>query len=578
MARMIPELNEEQLRSFRSRAEARFYEACRDQLPRDVVVIHSAGWIYRDASGHLREGEADFTIVVPKAGIFAVEVKGGGVAHESATGRWYSVDRNGQRHQIKDPFRQANNERHALFDQLTGHALWCQWRGNRLTLGSAVVLPDIADARTVQGPDRPREIIGVGSDMNALAPWFERVIRFWRQVGEDELGSQGVRLVEEILCRSIEVRPVLRSSLEDAEVQRIRLTTNQAKILRTIGGRKRAVISGGAGTGKTLIAVEKARQLAQQGLSVLLLCYNRPLADALASSLRNEQGIEVLNFHQLCDRRIAAVKAATGQDLLADAAAAYPGNRDKHLFEVQMPYALALSNEVLEEKFDAIVVDEAQDFSDEYWFAVEELLRDQEAGSLYIFIDQNQTLYPRHGNLPVEDEPYYLTSNCRNTAPIHEAGYAYYVGEPIDAPELPGPAVERIALDTDEAQADAIIRRVRQWVQEEGVRPQDVAVLTARRHKGVWYELLQLRSQGVGVAWAVEAHGQHRRSVLLDTVARFKGLEAQAVVLWLGDEIFEEQQREIMYVGTTRAKSLLCIVSSSKTSVAIRSKFQATTR
>lgn len=72
----------------------------------------------------------------------------------------------------------------------------------------------------------------------------------------------------------------------------------------------------------------------------------------------------------------------TGKDLLEEAKAAYPGSSDKHLFEVQMPYALALSNEVLNEKFDAIVVDEAQDFSDEYWFAIEELMRDQDTGYL----------------------------------------------------------------------------------------------------------------------------------------------------------------------------------------------------
>lgn len=562
MARMIPELNEEQLRAFRSRAEARFYEACRDQLPADVAVIHSAGWIYRDARGRVREGEADFVIVVPHAGVFAIEVKGGGVANEPSTGRWYSVDRNGQRHEIRDPFRQASNERHALFDQLTGHALWRKWRGTRLTLGHAVVLPDIGDARSVQGPDRPREIIGVGSDILALTPWFERVVRFWRQAGEDELGARGVRLVEDILCRSIEVRPVLLSTLEDAELQRIRLTTNQAKILRTIGGRKRAVISGGAGTGKTLIAVEKARQLSQVGLSVLLLCYNRPLADTLASRMRDEQGIEVLNFHQLCDRRIAAVKATTGQDLLADAAAAYPGNSDKHLFEVQMPYALALSNEVLEQKYDAIVVDEAQDFSDEYWFAIDELLKDSANGHLYIFIDENQTLYPRHGNLPVAGESFHLTANCRNTAPIHEVGYAYYAGEPVDDPDLPGPPVEMRAVDGDVAQAEMVARRVNQLVREEGLRPEDVAVLIAKRPKAYVYELL-LNQAIQGATWKIEVHGQSRH-VGIDTVARFKGLEAQAVVLWLGDEVVDEEQREMIYVGTTRAKSLLCIVGSGR--------------
>lgn len=159
---------------------------------------------------------------------------------------------------------------------------------------------------------------------------------------------------------------------------------------------------------------------------------------------------------------------------------AYPGASNTHRFDVLMPYALALSNEVLEERFDAIVVDEAQDFSDEYWFAVEELLRDEVLGYLYIFIDENQTLYPRHGNLPVGDEPYHLTSNCRNTAPIHETGYAFYTGEPIDAPELSGPAVERIILETEEAQAEAIVQQVHQSVFVEGINPTDVAVLITK--------------------------------------------------------------------------------------------------
>ena len=67
MARMIPLLSGEQLKAFPSRAEARFYEACRDQLPDEVAVIYSANWIYRDARGRLNEGEADFSILFPEA-------------------------------------------------------------------------------------------------------------------------------------------------------------------------------------------------------------------------------------------------------------------------------------------------------------------------------------------------------------------------------------------------------------------------------------------------------------------------------------------------------------------------------
>ena len=165
MARMIPQLTEAQLRAFPSRAEARFYEACRDRLPADVVVIYSANWIYRDVRGRLNEGEADFTVLSPQTGVLAVEVKGGGVTFDPATGAWHSVDRNRQMNLIKDPFKQASKERHALLDQITGHTSWRQWQGARLTLGHAVMLPDIGDPKPLVGPDRQRELIGVNGDI-----------------------------------------------------------------------------------------------------------------------------------------------------------------------------------------------------------------------------------------------------------------------------------------------------------------------------------------------------------------------------------------------------------------------------
>ncbi|WP_429408457.1 NERD domain-containing protein [Paraburkholderia sp. MM5482-R1] len=557
---MIPQLNAEQLKAFPSRAEARFYEACRDGLPEYFVVIYSANWIYRDARGRLNEGEADFTVLSPRGGVLAVEVKGGGVSFDSAIGAWHSVDRNGKRNAIKDPFKQASRERHALLDQIMGHVSWRQWAGERLTIGHAVMLPDIVDPSPLLGPDRQREIVGVNADIQNIAQWYDRVMLFWRQANDDALGAKGVRLIEDILCRSIEVRPVLRATVDDAEQQRLRLTANQAKVFRVIGGRRRAVVSGGAGTGKTVLAVEKAKALASSGLSVLLLCYNRPLADSLAIGLKDEPLIQAQSYHQLCDRRIRQAHHK-GQDILKEAVEAYPGTGDQHRFDVQLPYALALSADVLDEKFDAVVVDEAQDFSDEYWLGVEMLLRDQENGHLYIFIDENQALYPRKAKLPVEDEPFYLTNNCRNTAPIHEAGYRFYQGSPIDPPELIGQEVIWSALDKVEAQADAVAKRVHHWVQVEGLKREDIAVLVAKRPKGFPYDLLKQRAEATGVGWIFEVHGKEK-CVLVDTVARFKGLEAQAVVLWIGDEVVAEANWETVYVGTTRAKTLIAIVGS----------------
>lgn len=568
VARMIPQLTDEQLKACKSRAEARFYESCRDQLPEDIVVIYSATWLYRDTRGRVAEGEADFTILSPKLGILAVEVKGGGISFDPASGSWHSVDRDGQKNTIKDPFKQASTERHALLDQISGHPSWRNWPGQRFTLGHAVMLPDIGDAAPLLGPDRQREIVGVHADIQNVDQWCNRVMRFWRQPSETELGAKGVRIVEDILCRPVDVRPIMRSAVDDAEQQRIRLTINQAKVFRVIGGRRRAVISGGAGTGKTMLAVEKARALAAQGLSVLLLCYNRPLADALAIGLAKEPRIQTYSYHQLCDRRIRQAYQR-GQDVLKDAVEAYPGIGDRHRFDVQMPYALALSADVLEEKFDAVVVDEAQDFSDEYWLGVELLLHDQKSGYLYIFIDENQVLYPRKAKLPIEDESFHLTCNCRNTIPIHQAGYCFYKGSEVDPPELLGQNVIWTGLDKVDAQVDAVAKRIYQWVKVESLKPEDVVVLVAKRPKAVAYALLRQRGEMAGVEWSFEVHG-HSKKVLIDTVARFKGLEAQAVVLWVGDEIVEEKSWETAYVGVTRAKTLLAVVGSHKAVNAIK--------
>ncbi len=573
MARMIPVLNGERLADLQSRAEARFYEACRDQLPNDFLVIYSASWLYRDDRGRINEGEADFTIVSPDLGILVVEVKGGGVTFNPSSGLWHSVDRTGRANPIKDPFKQAQSERHALLSQITGHASWKQFSGSQFPLGHAVVFPDINNATQLLGPDRQREFIGISSDLTDLTTWLRRAMRFWQRSSDSPLGARGARVVEDILCSPIDVRAVLRVAVEQAEERRIRLTAEQAKVLRTLGGRRRAVVSGGAGTGKTLLAVEKAKQLASDGLDVLLLCYNRPLADSLARNLQGSPRISARSFHQLCDQRVAAA-AQAGHDLIKEARDAYPEPSSEAYFATHLPYALALSADILPEKFDALVIDEAQDFSDEYWFGLEMLLRDQANGYFYIFVDENQTVYPRKGKLPIEEEPYHLTSNCRNTAQIHEAGYRFYRGEAVDLPDIHGLEVKWATAESEEAQADAICRQVRHWVGDDGLEAHDAAVLLAKQPKSRCYELLQPRLVAASIQHVIESHGVGG-SVLLDTFSRFKGLEAQAVVLWLGDEVIDAKTWETVYVGATRAKSLLTVVGTNRALTAVRQFAQA---
>jgi len=138
---------------------------------------------------------------------------------------------------------------------------------------------------------------------------------------------------------------------------------------------------------------------------------------------------------------------------------------------------------LLAQKFDGIIVDEAQDFSDEYWFAIEELLSDPKEGALYIFTDPNQMLYRRHANLPVKDEPFYLTINCRNTSYIHQAAYRYFKGELTDPPDIEGKEIIRITGPSIENQAAHIAREVSRLIGRENIRPAQVVILVLGRPK-----------------------------------------------------------------------------------------------
>ena len=76
------------------------------------------------------------------------------------------------------------------------------------------------------------------------------------------------------------------------------LTQQQFHILKMLRRYRRAAIVGGAGTGKTLLAMEKAQQLADAGYRVLFLCFNRTLADWLSSHIANDQ-IVTMTYHGL---------------------------------------------------------------------------------------------------------------------------------------------------------------------------------------------------------------------------------------------------------------------------------------
>ena len=232
---------------------------------------------------------------------------------------------------------------------------------------------------------------------------------------------------------------------------------------------------------------------------------------------------------------------------------------------MHLPNALAYSLMLLPDRYDAVVCDEGQDFKADYWMPIEFILSDSANSPLYIFYDDNQNLYSRVRSFPIADAPFSLTFNCRNTDKIHEAAYRYYRGIPVDPPSNVGEEIILIEAPQHEQQAKRIHARVVDLIAKESVAPDHIVVLIAESEcKQDYYSELRRLPLPRPARWIEEAP-RTDGAVLLETVKRFKGLESPIVFLWGLDALDSSSLEELLYVGISRAKSMLYVVGSAST-------------
>ncbi len=564
MATMIPELSEAQLADLPSQAEAKVYRAFRDGLPADFVVFFQVGWILRREEEQAKDGETDFLVCHPDLGYLCVEVKGGGVGFDSHSGDWFSVDRHQQKHPINNPINQALKAKYSIRSKLNEHQRWKDLALHNVLRGHAVFFPDVGNASVLSRPDMPATLIGCSKDLQTPKSWIDAAFAYWVNDASNftALGRRGLDVLRDVFARSFVVTPLISSQLAEQEARRLVLTKDQIRVLDFLRSHRRVAVSGGAGTGKTVLALEKARRLASEGFKTLLTCYNRQLADYLATICGATPNLDVMSFHQLCHRQVERANRASGRDLVAEAKVTYPG---KDLYEVQLPNALGYSLDILPDRYDAIVCDEGQDFREEFWVPLELLLMDYETSPLYVFYDDNQNIYARAGTFPIRDEPFSLTTNCRNTAPIHVAAYRHYKGVPVSPPDIPGDELHFEESANRDPQATKINALIVDLVAKQGVSPGDITVLIADAlHKAEYYAALRRLPLPRPASW-LEEGVRGSNTVLIDTIQRFKGLESPIVILWGLDTIDLSRNQELLYVGMSRAKSLLVIVGKPET-------------
>lgn len=561
MATLIPNFNKTQLSEIESRAEVKVYEALEQGLPDDYYVFSQVAWIIKNENQQARDGETDFVICHPNYGYLCIEVKGGGVMFEAVSEEWFSIDHLKQKNSIKDPIEQAKKAKYSILGKLKENSLWIAQGNRRISIGHAVFFPDIRDATAFVRPDIDEVLIGTCNNLTDIKKWVDQCFAYWQKDNKSttSIGTQGIEIFRDVFAKSFTIELLTSTHIDIEEKIRVKLTEQQIKVLDSLRKKRRQVISGGAGTGKTIIAVEKAKRLANEGFKTLLVCYNRPLANYLKMICENIENLDVKSFHQLCNYCIEKAKKISGRDLLVEAKKTYPG---KDEFDVQLPAAFTDSLDIVTDRYDAIVCDEGQDFREEYWVPLEFMLADDSNSPFYIFYDDNQNLYSRVSTFPIEDkDTFFLLKNCRNTIQIHKAAYKYYKGDEVEHSNIDGKELEYETGINIDKQAIKIHSKLLKLLEEKVDANKIVILIADAIHKNNYIDALKRHPLPKGIILTVEEETR-TNGILITTVNKFKGLESEIVFLWGMNFIDLGEFSEQVYVGISRAKSMTFIVGS----------------
>lgn len=306
---------------------------------------------------------------------------------------------------------------------------------------------------------------------------------------------------------------------------------------------RRMEIRGGAGSGKTWLAMEQTRRLQRAGERVALVCYSRGLAAYFSRVTsqwpRREQPAYVGTFHGLGIKERGASPCQAGDE-------------DSGYWEDRLPaQMIELAADLLVGKrFDALVVDEAQDFADRWWPVVLAALKEPDTGRLSIFSDEGQRVFARFGGMPECQAVFVLDQNLRNTRQIADTFQSLALTRMRSRGGL-GPDVRHVGCAPEDAVAAA--DNVVDELLEQGWHPSDIALpTTGSRHP----EQTSRQDESQDVYWA---SFWDQDQVFYGHVLGFKGLERRVVVLAVNDLERRDRAKERLYVGLSRARDQLVV-------------------
>lgn len=537
MAQMIPSLDPQ---TIRNDGERMFYQAAA-ALPRDYTVFYSFKFTIPEFQGMPETvREADFIVVHPALGYLVIEVKQGEVAYRE--GQWQS-HKNGVYAPLKNPVDQARTAMYAILEHYRQAA---QTDYFPLKIRYAVAFPQCSDIAGTLPPDLDEKSVFLHNDIDNLEP------KILATFGATEMSLQREAadiLINKVLGPSFKIFVRLDQQIEAFNRQANRLLTEeQERILDETELDTRKIFFGSAGTGKTFLAMEKARRLAKAGHKVFLTCFNKNLAKYMDKTLTNTN-ITVANFH---DYLLRTIQQQNPSFTVPEDPQKHASFFAKTLPEAAFDYYASLPEE---QKFDALVVDEGQDFREEWYACLEFMVK--EKGHFYVFADPGQSLFVADAaflkKLPLSKHR--LTQNLRNTDAINRWLSTFLPKNMTLKSRLQAGLPVNFFPWQDPTEEKKLIEREVGRLVSQGIKPKRIIILSPNnKQKSSLADTDKLKNWPIG---ALDDPNPY--AVRFSTIRSFKGLEADIVFLIGLQDGNPALTPADIYVGGSRARFLLYV-------------------
>ncbi|GAA6394334.1 ATP-binding domain-containing protein [Clostridiales bacterium] len=525
------------------KSEEDFFNACRDQLSEKYHVFFSVRW-YSEENGKRIDSECDFLIFNPDYGFLCIECKGGKGIYVDDDDTWFLKEYDEDRKLRYSPYKQAE-ESMRFFKRYYEDELETAYPG---IYGNAVAFPKFAVSEpiTVESP------LALTIDIEDMGNLQSRIVEIFRYFNVKRGGHASFMSPDtqkkfiSLINKRVALSVAAGALIEDKERELVEINQTQDVVIDLLMHYPRAFVIGGAGTGKTWIGIKKIKRCILSGKHPLYLCYNATLAARVKEHIGMD-GADIYSIDKFAETILGAAY---------ETAPIVNGCKE---------YANLLEQLPVLQQYDLVIVDEAQDFTEDWAYCANLLVK--EKGSLYVFYDESQNIFSRDfgDKFFIDGEPFVLRYNIRNTSNIYQYTLERTaLGTDTLVNQIEGVEPDVRKLTRRQAVISFVDSVVNKLVNKEGVSPEKIVILSNQR-------LDQSVLDGVNYIGGYPLTPLSKTipgGVIFAPVEDFKGLESDIVIFinhTYKGEAKTEDIRAIQYTALTRARFYLYVIDYERT-------------